>query len=107
MHSVWGYGQLIRRQAADATALRALLTDPQMQIRNQTFKVLGDAAHARTLADAVIPLLNDPEPPVRAQAAITLGKWQVPTAVSALLTMAARDGNDPTLRSAVAVGLAG
>lgn len=107
VHSVWGYGQLIRRQAADATALRALLADPQMQIRNQTVKVLGDAAHARTLADAVIPLLNDPESPVRAQAAITLGKWQVPAAVPALLTMAARDGNDPTLRSAVAVGLAG
>lgn len=107
VHSIWGYGQLVRRRAADASALRALLADPQMQIRNQTIKVLGDASHARDLADAVIPLLADPEAPVRAQAAIALGKWQVPSAVPALLAQATRDGNDPTLRSALVVGLTG
>ena len=107
IHAIWGYGQLVRRLAADSAALRSLLTDPQTEIRNQTVKVLGDAAHARTFAPDVLPLLADASPRVRAQAAIALGKWNVPTAVPALLAMAARDALDPTLRNAAVVGLTG
>lgn len=107
VHSLWGYGQLLRRGAAPAAPLREFLRDPDFEIRNQTIRVLGDATGAAGLADAVIPLLADPEAPVRAQAAIALGKWRTAAAVDALFAQAARDGLDPTLRSALVVGLSG
>jgi len=107
VHALWGYGQLVRHQKADTNALRPFLTDASSEIRTQAVKVLGDAAHAATVAGAVIPLLRDPEARVRLHAAITLGKWGSPTAVPELFALAARDGADPTLRTAAFVGLAG
>ncbi len=107
VHALWGYGQLVRHQKADTNALRAFLTDASPEIRAQAAKVLGDAAHASTVAEAVIPLLRDPEARVRLHAAITLGKWGSPTAVPELFALASRDGANPTLRTAAIVGLAG
>lgn len=107
VHGLWGYGQLLRHQKVDTTALLPFLRDSSAEIRAQTAKVLGDARHASSAANAVIPLLSDPEPRVRVQAALALGKWGVPAATSELFAFAARDGADPTLRHAAVAGLTG
>ena len=56
---------------------------------------------------AVTPLLADPSPRARLQAAIALGKLRDPAVVDALFALAERDGADPVLRHAAAFGLAG
>ncbi|MBI5772064.1 MAG: HEAT repeat domain-containing protein [Verrucomicrobia bacterium] len=111
VHAVWGCSQLVRRKAADTTPLVALLRDTDPEIRRQSARALGDAATVGAAAKAdgraLIALLNDAEPRVRTLAAIALGKFREPTAVDALLAMAARDGAEPVARQAVIAGLAG
>jgi quinoprotein glucose dehydrogenase len=107
VHSIWGYGQLLRQERVDTDVLLPLLASSDPELRRQTLKVLGDAASARTASVRVLPLLDDPEPRVRFQAALTLGKWKAPAATAALFRMAARDGDDPVLRHAAVVGLTG
>ncbi len=109
IHAVWGYGQLLRRSAAESAPLVALLRDPDPEIRRQSAKMLGDATTTAAKADgkALIPLLNDESPRTRATAAIALGKYREPAAVEALFAMAARDGAEPVARQAVVAGLAG
>ncbi len=109
LHALWGYGQLLRSGAADASAIAPLLRDEDSEIRAQTAKVLGDAAAAGTagLGAGLVPLLVDPSPRVRLQAALALGKCREASAVDALFALAERDGADPALRHAAAYGLAG
>ncbi len=109
IHGLWGYGQLLRRNAAEAAAVLPLLQDGDAEIRAQTAKIVGDAAGAAAKADgtALIPLLADLAPRVRLQTAIALAKFREPTAVKPLLAMAAQDGEVPVLRHAVVTGLAG
>jgi len=109
IHGLWGYGQLLRRGAASAAAVRLLLQDPEAEIRAQTAKILGDAAttEARAEGAALVPLLNDSSPRVRLQAAIALGKFREPSAVAPLFAMAARDSDAPALRHAAVTGLVG
>jgi quinoprotein glucose dehydrogenase len=79
IHGIWGYGQLLRRNAADATALLPLLRDGDPEIRRQIAKVFGDAATtaAKSHGKALIPLLADASPRVRSLAAIALGRRAV------------------------------
>ncbi|MEY4938783.1 MAG: hypothetical protein RIQ93_518 [Verrucomicrobiota bacterium] len=109
IHALWGYGQLMRRSAAESAPVVALLRDVDPEIRRQSVRMIGDAAAtgARTNGKALITLLDDGEPRVRAQAAIALGKFREPAAVDALFAMAARDGAEPVLRQAVVAGLTG
>ncbi len=108
IHALWGYGQLLRRGAADAAKIAARLSDTDSEIRAQTVKMLGDAPKAvKDLTPALIPLVADAEPRVRLQAAIALGKLGVPGALDALITLAAKDGEDSALRHAAVTGLAG
>ena len=108
LHALWGLGIGLRRGALPATPVETLLKDTRPNLRSQACKMLGDApAAASATADALIPLLADPEPSVRLQAGLAVGKRRVAAAVPALLSMAAQDGNDPTLRHAAAFGLAG
>jgi putative membrane-bound dehydrogenase-like protein len=107
VHGLWGAGQLLRHQKLDTEALRPFLSDADPEIRAQAAKVLGDAGHAAPAAGAVARLLEDPSPRVRLQAAIALGKWGASSAAPALFAFAARDGADPTLRTAAFIGLAG
>jgi putative membrane-bound dehydrogenase-like protein len=109
IHGIWGFGQLLRRNAADAAGLADLLRDSDPEIRRQVAKVFGDAAHAaaKSMAKSLIPLLSDPSPRVRSLAAIALGRFKESAAVDPLFSMAEKDGVDPTLRHAVVTGLAG
>lgn len=71
LHAIWGLGQLERGgQRAD---FKALLADPQMEVRAQMAKVLGEARDSRYNSQ-LIALLSDPEPRVRYFAALSLGQ---------------------------------
>ena len=109
IHGLWGYGQLLRRNAAEAAALESLLRDGDAEVRAQTVKIFGDAADgaAKAEATALVPLLADISPRVRLQTAIALGKFREPTAVEPLFAMAAKEGDVPVMRHAVVTGLAG
>jgi putative membrane-bound dehydrogenase-like protein len=108
VHAVWGFGQLLRRNAAEAAAVLPLLRDGDLEIRRQVAKAIGDAAHAaaKSAAPALIPLLGDASPRVRLLAAIALSKFREPAAAEALFKLAERDGADPTLRQGIVAGLA-
>ncbi len=108
IHALWGYGQLLRRNAAEADAVLPLLRDSDPEIRRQVAKIFGDAADAaaKSTASALIPLLADASPRVRSLAAVALGKFRAAAAVDALFAMAEKDGADPTLRQAIVTGLA-
>ncbi|MDP3073980.1 MAG: HEAT repeat domain-containing protein [Opitutaceae bacterium] len=109
VHALWGYGQLLRRSAAESGPMAALLRDGDAEIRAQAAKVLGDAATsgAKGAGKALIPLLADAEPRARLQAAIALGKFREPAAVEALFALAAREGTEPVMRQPIVAGLAG
>ena len=107
VHALWGYGQLLRRQAAPVASALPFLADADAEVRTQAAKILGDAASAKADAKALIPLLKDPAPRVRLQAALALGKLAEPAAVDALFALAAADGATPVLRHAAVFGLTG
>lgn len=108
IHGVWGYGQLLRRSAAEAASVLPLLADADSELRAQAAKILGDASKAaKAVATKLIPLLSDAAPRVRLQTAIALGKLAVPAAVDALVALAEKEGADPVMRQAIVAGLAG
>jgi putative heme-binding domain-containing protein len=107
VHAIWGYGQLLRRNAAALAPMVALLRDADAEIRTQAAKMIGDAAAAKPDAKVLIPLLGDESPRVRLQTAIALGKLREPAAVDALFAMAEKDGHVPVLRHGVVTGLTG
>lgn len=57
--------------------------------------------------DAVLPLMNDPEPLVRRQLVFSLGASTLPDAHAAMLAMLQRDGDVPFMVDAALSGLAG
>jgi quinoprotein glucose dehydrogenase len=108
IHALWGYGQLLRRGAAEVAPVVALLADGDAELRAQTAKILGDAPKAaKPVAEKLIALVADAAPRVRLQAAIALGKLAVPAAVSAFVALAEKEGAEPVLRHAAVSGLVG
>ena len=107
IHAVWGYGQLLRRNAAPGAPIVQLLRDADPEIRRQAARVIGDAATAgaKTEGKSLIPMLGDADPRNRAMAAIAVGKFREPAAVEPLFVLAAKDGADPVLRQAIVAGL--
>ncbi len=108
IHAIWGYGQLLRRGAAEAAKVLPLLADADAELHAQTAKILGDAPKAAAgVADKLIALLTDAAPRARLQTAIALGKLGVPGAVNALFAAAEKEGADPVMRTAIVTGLVG
>lgn len=109
IHALWGYGQLLRRSAAESAPVVALLRDADPELRAQTAKILGDAATtgAKTEGPALVPLLSDSAARTRLQAAIALAKYREPSAVGALFLLAEKEGADPVMRHAAVTGLTG
>lgn len=107
VHALWGYGQLLRRDAADAHAVKALLQDPLEEIRRQAIRVLADGKRAKEYGPEIVPLLDDNSPRVRLQAGVAIGKLGERSAVARLLARAERDAVDPVLRHGIVAGLAG
>lgn len=107
IHAIWGYGQLLRQQKAQADEIIPLLSDANSEIRAQTARVLSEAKLTPVQTKALIPLLADAAPRVRNLTAIALGRLQVSSAVEPLFVMAVRDWEQPVLRHAAVAGLTG
>ncbi len=107
LHGIWGLGQLARRSQADAlAALRGLLPDNDTEVRAAAAKALGDA-HDSAAEDALIGLLADTEPRVRFQAATAVGKLHSRKALPAVWKSIEAGADDPYLRHAGVMALAG
>jgi len=105
LHALWALGQ-IACQAPDVLApLSPLLADPDEEIRSQSARVLGEAAHAPSFAGTV-KLLADPNLRVRLLAATGLAHHRRAEAVGPLLDLL-RENNDqdPYLRHAAVMAL--
>ncbi len=109
LHAIWGLGQLGRRGEKVVETLRLLLADPDAEVRRQTARAFGWLKEAES--QVLVPLLHDPEPRVRFQAALSLtlrparfqfkqGEDKMWDAVVRLLEDNA--GRDPYLRHAAA-----
>jgi quinoprotein glucose dehydrogenase len=71
LHAVWGLGQLARGGTAGAVpVLVGLLSDTDAKVRAQAARSLADSLTAT--AGPLLPLLQDPAPRVRFQAALAL-----------------------------------
>jgi quinoprotein glucose dehydrogenase len=70
LHAIWGLGQLGRRGEKVSETLRSLLTDPDAEVRRQSARAFGwlKEVEGRDL----VPLLQDGEPRVRSEAALSL-----------------------------------
>lgn len=103
VHALWGVARL--HPAVRPAQLP--WEDADFQIRAQAAKAAGDLR----LADAGVMLvrqLKDPEPRVRFQAALALGKIGDASALPALVELlAVQDNADPFVRHAAVTGLAG
>lgn len=107
LHGAWGLGQLARRSQPEAlAALRKLLADGDAEVRAAAAKSLGDA-HDSAAEDALIGLLADAEPRVRFQAATAVGKLHSRKSLPAVWKLIEAGGDDPYLRHAGVMALAG
>ena len=116
LHGVWGLGVIARRGAAvlpgaeitatadlalrgkARSALLPLLTDPDVEVRTQAVKMLGESG----LAADGIPfekLLTDSSARVQLHAALAAGRMQSKSAIPAILALLA-GSSDPYLRHA-------
>jgi quinoprotein glucose dehydrogenase len=112
LHAIWALGELAEREPVLFDAVAKLCVDGDAEIRSQAARTLGRAADCdeerrAVCGKALVTLLADSSPRARCFAAIALGKLRHEPAISALLKLVAKDGNDPTLRHAIAMGLAG
>jgi len=107
VHSVWGLGQLAKKQPQVLTTVAALLDDKDGEVRAQAARVLGDQ-HFKGAYDKLIALLKDAFPRARFYAGIALGKTGYKPAVEPLFAMLAENADkDPILRHAGIMGLTG
>jgi quinoprotein glucose dehydrogenase len=118
LHALWALEQIARHAAthhlAGANAAQEILneivgltTDSASPMRAQAARILGDHRWNAGL-QPLVRLTADPEPAVRAAAAIALGKLANPAAIPALATLIRATGDtDATLRHAAMIGLAG
>ena len=114
-HAGWGLEQVGRRsddtvRRAAAEALAALVVDEAWETRMVACRCLGDLADRESIS-ALLPALDDPQPHVRAAAAVALGRIGDERATQPLLASlrraAAAGPLDPHLRHALVMGLAG
>ncbi|MBB5033223.1 PVC-type heme-binding CxxCH protein [Prosthecobacter vanneervenii] len=104
IHAIWGLGQGMRFGKVEAATLLPLIAESDTEIVISAVKMLSDV---KTSGAPLVPLLTHSSQRVRFHAAIALGKLAEPTAVKALLGMAAQESADPYMRHAIVTGLAG
>jgi putative membrane-bound dehydrogenase-like protein len=121
LHALWALGVQARRAAAAADAATAgaarnadaeaaiveRLADEDVELRRLAARLAGDARIAAA-AEGLSAQLTDDDLRVRAQAAIALGKLKHVDAIPNIAAMAwENDNQDPFLRHAAVMGLAG
>ncbi|MEY2598610.1 MAG: hypothetical protein RLZZ142_869, partial [Verrucomicrobiota bacterium] len=105
LHGIWGLGQCGRSQARAAEALLPLLQDPEVEVRAQAAKTLGDLRFA-VAAPGLVRLLSDESPRVQSFAAVGLGRIGYAQAVPELFALLRRNQDqDAVLRYAAVSGL--
>lgn len=112
LHAIWALGQLAETDPKLFDAIAERCGDKDPEIRAQGARTLARAGRCdkqrRTAYGEVLArLLTDSSVRVRCLAAIALGRLRYGGAFPALLQQAAEDGEDPTLRHAIATALAG
>jgi quinoprotein glucose dehydrogenase len=111
LHAIWALGVLAEGEPQLFDHIIKLCDDKNAEIRTQAARTMERAAKAddarRSIyGKSMLKLLNDTSPRVRCFAAISLGKLQYANSLFELVKLANKDGNDPTLRHAIAAGLA-
>ncbi len=105
LHAVWGLGQLAPRHPPAVESLRALLSNPDAEVRAQVIKTLGDLRDAAPAA-AYLAALSDAAPRVKFFAAQALGRIKHAPATPALLAaIRANNDTDLVLRHALVMAL--
>ena len=103
LHALWTLARLGR---LDEDALAAALADAHPRIRENALLVAEPRLGGRSvLVEAALRLVDDPDPRVRLQVALTLGTVPGARTRDALLAIAASDAEDPWTRLAVLGGL--
>jgi len=113
-HALWATGQVVRLTERPVGSLEELTGSPSAEMRRQAYRIAADAPtsvfggmsewHRR----AFIKGLSDPEPRVRFMAAIAIARHGDAVAIDPLLVVLAKNQDeDPYLRHAAAVALAG
>ncbi|HXX94706.1 MAG TPA: HEAT repeat domain-containing protein, partial [Planctomycetota bacterium] len=101
LHAIWGLGQLKKSEP-----LLPLLSDPDVEVRAQSAKLLGDLRDARAF-DGLKAALKDENLRVRMYAALSLGKLGRKEAVGPLLEMLRENADrDPFVRHGGVAALA-
>ena len=109
LHAMWGIGQRIRSGEAESLAatIIELLADENGEVRAQAAKLIGDLKIGVDV-DELTNMLGDTDQRARYFAAISLGKFEVPSAKPSLLELLkVNNGEDPGLRHAAIMGLVG
>ncbi len=110
LHAIWGLGQTGRQnrslKSQAIVALRPLLGESEPEVRVQAAKMLGELGDTDS-APRLITLLSDSNPRVQSAAAIAIGKLKSADAGAPLLALLRARGNDPFVRHAAVMGLAG
>ncbi|MCI0640123.1 MAG: HEAT repeat domain-containing protein, partial [Gemmataceae bacterium] len=106
LHAIRGMGQVMRKAEGDIASVFELLQDADPEVRAQAAKVLIDFRHVK----APKPLQNalkDESPRVRFFAALALGSHPQSESMPSLVAFAKANSDDPFLRHAAVMGLAG
>jgi putative heme-binding domain-containing protein len=109
LHGIWGLGQFVRQQQADAVdALIELSRDADASLRANAARVLGDASGAAARA-RLLEMLSDAEAQVRSLACIALSRVAKPgdaEVIAALYQQAAANTVvDPVMRHSLLTAL--
>jgi putative heme-binding domain-containing protein len=106
LHGIWGYGQLLRRNAAPVRPALELLKAQDAEVRAQSAMILGESSASPAQAQALVALLTDNSPRVRLRASLAIARLKIPAATKTLFTIAQSDMSDPVLRHGIVTALA-
>ncbi len=105
LHSIWGLGQLSRKESAVLTEIAKFLSDEDAEVRAQTVKILADSRNPE-MGTLLVPLLDDASDRVKSFAAIGVGKCGNAFALPKLFEiLAANDNRDHFLRHSAVQGM--
>jgi hypothetical protein len=105
LHSIWGLGQLGRKDYHLMKNMLPLLADPSEQVRAQTAKILGEASYKPSLI-SLRKLIFDKDAQVQARAIEALGKVGSKNELPLLVKLLAETKeNDPHLRHTIIYAL--
>jgi len=98
IHALWTIDGLDGLEAADT--IKAL-RDPDAAVRENAVRLAEARLGAQNLLSHVLRLADDPDDRVRLRVALALGETDDPQAISALASIARRDGAESWMRAAI------